>query len=120
MSRQLEVLYPEKTFYHGSGTVGANSTSEQFMVVSGDDTYIPASDKDAKVVGVLLDDRASGKRCTIISKGYVRFTEIGGSSPSAGDEIQVDASTGFPTKLSTGTARGLITDTSDGFVVELY
>lgn len=120
MARELKIFNPEKTVKHGTGTVSADSTSEQFMKVTGDDTFAPQTSSSGAVAGVLYKDRTSGEMCTIAKGGELGFTAIAGS-PAVGDEIEV-GSDGFPTKKVSGTARGLIIsgDATNGWTVAMY
>lgn len=118
----LNVVYEGATAKHGTGTVDTDSTAGQFLKVVGDDEFSPATDADAPVAGVLYEDCAAGELCTVLKGGVIEFPKscVGGGA-AAEDEIQVNASTGFPTKKAANTARGLIIATNgDKFVVEMY
>jgi len=119
MARQLEIVYQNDTCSDGAGTVSADSTSEQAMKVSGDNTCAPQTDKSGAIKGWLLDSKVSGLTCTTCSGGYLRFTAIGGGA-IVGSEIEVGADA-FPTAYTSGVKRGLITR-MDGtkYIVKMY
>ena len=115
----VDVLYPDKSIEHGTGSMSADGTTGQFMKLSGSDEYAPQLVKDGEVIGILKEDRLSGAQCTIIMSGLVEVETVNGSV-SAGDEVEPGAD-GFPTKLTTGTPRAKVIDATEGaYILRLY
>ena len=112
--------YGEHTIRHATGTVAIDSTAGMFMKVIADDIFSPSTDASVVAEGILHKDRDAGALCTILMGGPIKLeTVLGGAV--AGDEIEVDAATAFPTKLVSGKAQGKIIK-MDGvyYVVKMY
>ena len=102
----LKELYMGDTTHHGTGTVSADSTAEQFMKVTGSDEYAPQTAPDGAYARLLKEDRLADARCDLMRGGVLYFSNINGS-PTVGNEIEIGTDA-FATKHTTHTARGLI------------
>ena len=121
-TKAVQILTPDQTIRYGNGTAASDTTAGQLLVVSGDDAFDVAAANTTRDCFVAYGDTDSGDKIAALCGGIVLLQTVGGSA-AAGDEIMVDAATGFPTKFASGAGAiplGKIISTSGGYTVRLY